>query len=159
VTLAWGRPSEAEIAEVVGLAREAIEAGKDDPDVLWMAGFTLLVLAGEHATADSVITRTLALNPNSFHAWITRGWVSAFRNEPGPAIEALQRALRLNPLDPLDFRVAAGLGFAHLVAGQYEEAMQWVDRTLREQPRYTVAVRMKVVLCVHLERIEEARAK
>jgi TolB-like protein len=157
VTLAWGRLSEAEIAEGVGLAREAIEAGKDDPDVLWMAGFALLVLAGEHATAQSVINRALALNPNSAHAWIVRGWVSCFRNEPSSAIEALQRAMRLSPLDPLDFRVSGGLGFAHLIAGHYEEALQWVDRTLREQPRYTVAVRMKAVLCAHLDRIEEAR--
>jgi adenylate cyclase len=68
VTLDWGRISEAEIAEGVRLARQAIEEGKDDPDVLWMAGFTLSVMAGEHATAETVINRSLALNPNSAHA-------------------------------------------------------------------------------------------
>ena len=35
---AWGPLSDTEIAEGLHLARQALEAGKDDPDVLWMAG-------------------------------------------------------------------------------------------------------------------------
>jgi len=65
--------------------------------------------------------------------------------------------MRLSPLDPVSYRFSAGLAFAHLIAGDYGEAMVWVDRSLREQPRYTVAVRMKVVLCAHLGRMEEAQ--
>ena len=164
-TLAWGQISEVEIEEGVRLARQAIEAGKDDPDALWMAGFALSVLAGEHATASTAINRALALNPNSAHALGASGWVSCFQNQAALAIEALHRAMRLSPLDPVSYRFSAGLAFAHLIAGDYAEAMVWVDRSLREQavpdrprrPRYTVAVRMKVVLCAHLGRMEEAQ--
>src|SRR5271167_3404238 len=39
--------SETEIAEAVALARQALEAGKDDPDTLWMAASTLSLFAGE----------------------------------------------------------------------------------------------------------------
>ena len=152
----WGPISEAEIAEGVRWAKQAIEQGKDDPDVLWMGGFALSVIAGEHATGASMIDRALALNPNSSQALVANGWVLCFRNQPGAAIEALQRAIRLSPLDPLGYRASVVLAFAHLIAGQYEKAMQWVDRALRAQPRYTVAVRMKAVLCAHLDRIEEA---
>jgi hypothetical protein len=62
-----GIVSDAEIAEAVRLARGAIEAGKEDPDALWMAGWTLSVLAGEHATAANIIGHALTLNPNSSH--------------------------------------------------------------------------------------------
>src|SRR5262249_54550522 len=41
----------AEVAEAMQLARRAIEAGKDDPDTLWMSGFTIARLAGEHSAA------------------------------------------------------------------------------------------------------------
>ena len=34
----WQLVSEAEATEALRLARGAIEAGKDDPDTLWMAG-------------------------------------------------------------------------------------------------------------------------
>ncbi len=37
----WGSGSPAEIAEAVRLARQAIEAGRDDPDTLWMGASTL----------------------------------------------------------------------------------------------------------------------
>jgi hypothetical protein len=44
-----------------------------------------------------------------------------------------------------------------MMAGRYEEAMDWVDRSLQEMPRYTAAIRVKVVLCTYLGRIDEAR--
>jgi tetratricopeptide (TPR) repeat protein len=65
--------------------------------------------------------------------------------------------LRLSPLDPLGYLVTAGLAAAHVVARQYEEAIEWADRSLRELPRYESALRNRVVACAHLGRIEEAR--
>jgi hypothetical protein len=35
--------------------------------------------------------------------------------------------------------------------------MKWVDQSMREQPRYTPALRTKVVLCTRLGLIAEAR--
>src|SRR6202011_6400097 len=121
---------DAEIAECVRLARQAIEAGKDDPDALWMAGYTLSVFAGEHATAASATDRALMLNRNSAYAWNARGWVLCYQNQPSLAIEAQQRAMRLSPLDPVGFILKAGLAFAYLVAGEYVEAIKWADWSL-----------------------------
>jgi adenylate cyclase len=152
-----GPVSDADVAESVRLARHAIEAGRDDPDALWMAAFILTVFAGEHATAASAIDRALTLNPNSAHAWHSRGFVLVFLNQPGPAIEALQRAMRLSPLDPLGSGFKSALAAAHFFAGRYEEAMEWADRSLHERPNFDPAMAIKVVLCAHLGRIDEAR--
>jgi len=153
----WGPLSNAEVAEAVRLALQAIEAGKDDPDTLWMGGHVISFLSGDHATAAGVVDRALILNPNCAHAWMLKGYVSFFQNRWGPAIEAFERAMRLSPLDPLGYLFAAGIGLAHLGAGRYEEALQWVDRSSRELPRYVTSLRLKVVLCAHLGRMEEAR--
>jgi len=64
--------------------------------------------------------------------------------------------MRLSPLDPYEYRFCAGLALAHLVARRYEVAVEWVDRSLLEQPRYSVAIRIKVVLCAYLGQIDEA---
>jgi TolB-like protein/tetratricopeptide (TPR) repeat protein len=152
-----GPVSDEDVAESVHLARHAVTAGKDDPDALSMAAFVLMVLAGEHATAADAVERALALNPNSAHGWMASGLVSCFRNEPDPAIEALQRAMRLSPLDPEGPGVKSGLAGAHLVAGRYEEALEWADRSLHEQPHFSPALRVKVVSLTQLGRIEEAR--
>src|SRR6266436_6922289 len=89
----WGAVSDAEIAEAVLLARQAIEAGRDDPDVLSLAGTTILFLAGEPAAAVAAIDRALTLNPNSALAWGARGWVLGLQNQLIPAIEADQQAI------------------------------------------------------------------
>jgi len=112
----WGAVSEAEIAEAVLLARQAIEGGRDDPDVLSMAGYTISFLAGEHSAAVATIDRALVLNPNSAQAWGALGWVLGMQHQPNPAIQALQQAMRLSPFDPLGLFFAAGHAFVHLVA-------------------------------------------
>ena len=153
----WGAVSQAETAEAVSLARRTIESGRDDPDALWMAGVTIGMLAGEISTALATIDRAIALNPNSALAWTTRGAMLGFKNEVDPAIEAHQQAMRLSPLDPRAYVSAAGLAFAHMGAGRYEEAIRWADRALQMQPRYAVAMRTKLVCLAHLGCADEAR--
>jgi adenylate cyclase len=154
----WDPLSEAEIEEGLHLARQALAAGKDDPDALWMGGWTIANLAGEHAAGATAVERALVLNPYSAYAWMASGYVSCYRNQPGPAIEAFQRAIRLSPLDPHSWDFAAGLAFAHLLAGRYEEAIEWAERSLRELPHFPPTIRTMVVCCAHVGRITEARA-
>jgi TolB-like protein/Flp pilus assembly protein TadD len=149
--------SEVEIAEAVTLAKQALEAGKDDPDVLWIAGSTLLFFAGAHELAAAAIDRALTLNPNSAHAWMARGVVLLGRDQPDIAISAFDRAIRLSPLDWLGRAFTNGVASAHLSAGRYAQALEWANRTLREEPGYRQALRSKVVACARLDRIEEAR--
>jgi len=153
----WGHVSDAEIVEALSLARTAIETGKDDAEALWMAGNVNSFLGGEHATAAGVIERGLVLNPNSALGWFASGAVSYRQNRPDRAIEAYQRAMRLSPLDPLVHYFAGGLAMAHVIAGRYEEAIEWADRSLQELPRYESALRNRVVACAQLGRIAEAR--
>jgi TolB-like protein len=153
-----GQVSKTEVVEAVRLARRAIETGKDDPDALWMAGWTLLHFAGEHAAAANVIDRALTLNPNSAHAWMVRGFASICQNRPDRAVEAFERAMRLSPLDPLGGRAfTLGLAAAHFAAGRYEDAIEWADRALAAQPDYRPALRTRVISCVYRQRIDEAR--
>jgi adenylate cyclase len=154
----WGHLSDDDIAEAVQLARQAIETGKDDPDALWMATNAVSFFAGDHKTGSDAVDRALMLNPNAAYAWLARALVSYRQNHPDGAIEALQRAMRLSPLDPLGWLFTSGLAAYHVIAGRYEEAIEWADRCLREMPRYESALRNKVVACAQIGRIAEARA-
>jgi TolB-like protein/class 3 adenylate cyclase len=148
--------SEQDVEEAVTFARETIQAAPDDPDALWMAASTLLLFAGERDAAAAVIDRALALNPNSAHAWMARGWASFA--EPNVAIEALERAMRLSPLDRLGRVFATGIAYAHIVAGRYEEALDWADRSLRLEPDYSGGLLTKAIASTQLGRIEHAHA-
>jgi len=155
---AVGAPvSASEIAESVRLATQVIETGKHEPDALCLAAYTLSFFTGAHATAAGMIDHALMLNPNSALAWACRGWVAAMQDQADPAIDALQRAIRLSPLDPLRWVFFLGMSFAHVAARRFEEAIDWADRCLREQPRLAHVYRFKAVACAHLGRAEEAR--
>jgi adenylate cyclase len=139
-----------DIDAAVRLAREAIGQGRDDPDALAWAAWTLQLWAGEHSLATSVVERALALNPNSAVVWDVYGWISACLNRPDNAIAAFRRAMRLSPMDPIAFAFAAGMGMAHLAAKQFDEAIDWADRALHDQPRFLTALRIKLVATAYL---------
>jgi adenylate cyclase len=71
----WGALSDDDIAAAVRLARQALEAGRDDPDTMWQAAFALFFFAGETALARAVLDRALTLNPNAASACMTKGLV------------------------------------------------------------------------------------
>jgi adenylate cyclase len=155
----WGALSDEDVVDACRLARQALEAERDDADTIWQAANTLFFLAGEVSMAAAAIDRALARNPNAAHAWMIRGNIHALRNEPEAAIEAINRARRLSPFDPHAFGYALTIAFAHLAARRFEQAIEWADRALHDQPRLINVMRVKVVALAHLGYLDEARAE
>jgi adenylate cyclase len=155
----WGALSDEDIGEACRLARQVLEAERDDAEPIWQAALTLFRLAGEAAMAAAALDRALALNPNAARAWLARGIIHAWRNQPEAAIEAIERARRLSPFDQFTPRYALNIAFAHLVARCFEQAIEWADRALHDQPRLIAAMRVKVAALAHLGHLEEARAE
>ena len=109
--------------------------------------------------AAAALDRALALNPNAAHAWMARGYFHALRNQPEAAIEAIERARRLSPFDPYTFHFVFVIAAAHLYARRFEQAIEWADRALHDQPRMVAAMRVKVAAHAHLGRLDAARAE
>jgi tetratricopeptide (TPR) repeat protein len=160
-TTSWGKGvlSDADRSAAVLLARQALETARDDADTIWPAAWALFRFAGETAMVMAVLDRTVTLNPNAALAWACKGWVHARRQQPEAAIEALGRALRLSPFDPLGYLFAAGLAEAHLAARRFDQAIECADRALHDQPRFIGPIRVKIVANAHLGRLDEARAE
>jgi adenylate cyclase len=154
-----GTVSPADIAEAIGLARQALDTARDDPDTLWQAGFALSRLAGETARGLAALDRAVALNPSAAMAWVAKGFVHAHLDQPEAAIDALNRALRLSPFDPRGYYIASGLAHAHLAGRRCETAIEWADRALHDNPGLTTPKQVKVVALAHLGRLDEARAE
>jgi len=155
----WGALSDEDIGEACRLARQVLEAERDDAETIGLAASTLFFLAGEAAMAAAALDRALALNPNAAHAWLYRGGIHALRNEPEAAIKAIERARRLSPFDPYAFFYAGSTAAAHLAARRFEQAIECADRALHDQPRLVTAMRVKVAALAHLGRLDEARAE
>jgi TolB-like protein/class 3 adenylate cyclase len=155
----WGVLSNEDIGEACRLARQVLEAERDDAQTIWQAARTLFRFAGEAAMAAAALDRALALNPNAAHAWMARANIHALRNQPEAAIEALERARRLSPFDPYTFVYAVNIAIAHLAARRFEQATEWADRALHDQPRTVAAMRVKIAANAHLGHLDAARAE
>ncbi len=141
----WLADKDRAIAETERLARTAARLGSDDAVALAQAGFALAFVVGELDDGMALIDRALALNPNLAAAWRFSGFVKVFLGQPDQAIEPLERALRLSPLDPLIFIVQMGFIFAHFFAGRYDEALANAKKTVAHNPNYLTAIVMAAV--------------
>jgi hypothetical protein len=58
------------------------------------------------------------------------------------SIISTSRTRRLSPFDPLAFGNALGTALVHFAAHRFEQAIEWADRALHDQPRFTTAMRV-----------------
>jgi tetratricopeptide (TPR) repeat protein len=80
-----------------------------------------------------LIEKALSLNPNSVRALTHAGQMLAFAGNAERAIEYLERAARLNPLADNGHR-DNGMAMANFVAGRYEAAAAFAERSSRAVP-------------------------
>ena len=118
-----------------------------------MAGLALVHLSGDHDFSQSLIERSLTLNPNSANAWTASCLVHSYLGSTDSAIEHFERAQRLNPMDLSQHLHWNTLAWAYLGAGRYKEAAEAAEKTLRIQ-----RLRLSAVTCALLGRVDEARA-
>jgi adenylate cyclase len=91
---------------------------------------------------DSLFDEALRLNPNEFNGWMWGGWTKVLLGEHRTAVNYLQRALRLSPLDPRNFFAENVLGFAHFFLGEYELGASCAIAASRHHPDYAPNLRV-----------------
>ena len=153
----WLKDRALESAEGIHLAARAVELAKNDANVLWMAAYAARQLSMDAQLAKELAYRSLQLNPNSAIALAMTGWIEAILAEPAKALEHLRRADRLSPRDPRTWFINTGMGMAHFISSQYDEAIVWIKKALAQNPRSAVALRLLAASLASLGQIERAR--
>jgi TolB-like protein/class 3 adenylate cyclase len=150
-------PSDPMLGEAVRLAWEAAEKGREDPDVLWLAGFVIALAGGDFASGVELIARSLAIHPNSADALTAQGLLHAYLGKADVATASLDKAMRLNPVLSAAYQALSAYGTLHFVLGQYETALQWLNRSLSESPNWRLSVQLRAACLGLLGRTDEAR--
>jgi TolB-like protein/Tfp pilus assembly protein PilF len=129
------------------LVKRALELEKADSQVLAMAGQTHNFVLGEVADGIALLRRAISLDPNlaSARYWIGGALITA--GDIDEAIDQLQVALRLSPLDSRIFLAQNGMAIGHFFAGRYQDAVSYAALAVQQQPNYQLARR---VLCASL---------
>jgi adenylate cyclase len=138
------------------LAERAAELSGDDPLILAVLG-AVHTFVRNHGTARVLLERALALDPNAAWAWSRLGWLENYSDRPERALENFERALRLSPLDPMNFNNYVGMGSAHEVAQDYDKAATFYRRALEERPHAMWIYRNLASSLSGAGRMEEAK--
>jgi TolB-like protein len=107
--------------------------------------------------ALAAVDQALALNPNDSQALAWRGAVMIYTGAAERAHEPLGRALTLSPRDPDRWWWIAYIGVAHLFAGRYDQALEWLEKSLVLMPYWSTAL-YAVAANAQLNRGGEAQA-
>jgi adenylate cyclase len=137
----WSQNLVADRARALVVSRRAIELDPEDPFALAVAGHILSFMGSSPEEALELFERALALNQNSAVAWGLSALTLAYLGRADEALERLQNVWRLNPFDPLNFYFWIVAGIAEFVAGRYDEAIVWLRRSRRANPRFVACLR------------------
>jgi adenylate cyclase len=138
------------------LAERAAEMSGDDPIILAILG-AVHTFVRNYGTARVLLERAVTLDPNAAWAWSRLGWLENYADQPQKAIGKFERALRLSPIDPMNFNNYVGIGSAHEVAQEYDEAATFYRRALQERPNARWIYRNLASSLSGAGRVEEAR--
>jgi adenylate cyclase len=142
--------------EAVRLARLALSLDDGDPEILAGAAFISAFMIGDAESEIEMADRAVALNPNSFIAWTSRGHVCRVAGLPEEAVRSYERAMRMSPLDPQQHAAFVGMGMALIELRRFDEAIVAGKKGLRQNPTYPAAHRCLVSAFAHLGREAEA---
>src|SRR3984893_14076195 len=138
------------------LADRAAERGGADPIILAVLG-AVHTFVHNHGTARGLLERAVTLDPNAAWAWSRLGWLENYADQSQKAIGNFERALRLSPIDPMNFNNYVGIGSAHEVAQEYDKAAAFYRRALEERPNANWIYRNLAVVLSGAGRVEEAK--
>jgi len=123
---------EEKLVEARDLALKAKELDPDNPDLYVALGVYALHhgdLAGGRRAAEA----RLALKPKEPSSYLNLAYMFTREGEPRRAIELLTQAINLRPKQPHE-SVPLVMGWAHLMLGDNESAVEWLLRSSEKNP-------------------------
>jgi adenylate cyclase len=138
------------------LAERAAELSGDDPLILAVLG-VVHTFVRHYGTARVLLERAVTLDPSAAWAWSRLGWLENYTDRPERALENFERALRLSPLDPMNFNNYVGMGSSYEISENYDKAAALYSRALDERPHAIWIYRHLATSLSGADRMEEAK--
>jgi adenylate cyclase len=138
------------------LARRALRAAPDDPDVLGRAAIALGAFGEDLDVAIGLIDRCLALNPSFAIGWHQSGVLRIWAGQPDLALEHFETSLRLSPRDRPALYLL-GTGECLFFKRRFDEASKKLLASLEQLPTHVINYRLMASCYAHMARLDEAR--
>jgi tetratricopeptide (TPR) repeat protein len=139
------------------LARQALHAAENDPDVLANAAIVLAYFGEDIGATIGLIDRALALNPSFAGGWLRSGVLRAWAGQPDLSIEHIETSLRLSPRESLATPLSQ-MGQSYFFKRQFEEATATLLLAIQNNPNSPTPYRTLAACYAHMGQLDEARA-
>jgi class 3 adenylate cyclase/Tfp pilus assembly protein PilF len=146
-----GFTTEPETVLRVGLdhANRAAEINDEDEYTHWVRGNVLMDLRNTQK-AFAAFDRSREINPSFSLAVASYGTACAWAGQSEDAIKLSEQALSANPKDPSNFFRFNTIAVAHFSAGDFEQSLEWSERTLERRKKFLIPHLIRVASSVHL---------
>ncbi|MDH3800863.1 MAG: tetratricopeptide repeat protein [Deltaproteobacteria bacterium] len=156
VWLGTSKSPKQSIARAIELTQKAIALDDTFAEAYSRLGF-LYSMTRQHDKGIAEAEKAMALNLNSATAHFFLGKTLFFAGRAEESIPEYKKAIRLNPIPPNAYPWSLGLSYAY--TGQYEEAITWCEKAVRQAPDSLLARMMMAVVYSVSGRDEQARAE
>jgi TolB-like protein/Tfp pilus assembly protein PilF len=123
-------PEEGALSEAVSIARQAVELDERDAMTHFACGRALLA-SKAYREAIEELESARALNPNLAVVHCGLGDSLAYEGRFAEAIPFFENAIDLSPYDPQRWAFYSYRALAHVLAGEFEQALEWTQAAAR----------------------------
>jgi len=127
-------------------AEKAVELDPIDP----FANFTLgraHWLRSDPEAGMPWIDRAIELSPNFAQGFYAHGWGDVMAGRGAEALQQLQKAIALSPLDPFVYAMQSACGMAYLQMEDFENAVLWAERGARAPGSHFLIGAIAAMIC------------
>jgi len=158
IGMGWPSLGPDDLQKCIELARRGLEHAAGDPTVIAHCGMSLLHTGHEYDWGMAVIHSAAEANPNDLLIVTAAGIANLHSGSIEDALAYFHRAIRLNPRGPGAQKWLTGIAHAHMILGNYAEALAWATRSLALNSHFDATYWMLIAGHAQLGRMEEARS-
>lgn len=141
---------ESEVGRALELATHSLSLEPQDPQAHWAYGRALMLRTEVEAALESFELAT-TLNPSFAIGQYSIGFARSMTGRTAPSDDALTRARRLSPIDPMRFAMLATHAFNGAISGEHARAAELAQRAAA-QPNAHFHIVAIAALCSALAR-------
>jgi tetratricopeptide (TPR) repeat protein len=156
VWLGTSKSPKQSIGKAIGSVKKAIALDDTYAEAHGLLGFLYSIIR-QYDKGIALGEKAVALNPNSGYAHFMMGKVLTFASRWEESIPEYKIAVRLNPIPPNNYLFSLCLSYGY--TGQYEEAITWGEKAIRQEPNSLLAHLFMAQVYSWSGRDEEARVE
>ena len=158
VAQGWSSNTNQDSVEALKYCDRALEIDSNSSLALAVTGQVHGFMRKDLASAETYYHQAIAVNPSEPLAWLWLGMSKGFRHAGDDSMEAIERALKLSPLDPLRYYYHSLAASTAACCGHFDRAIELATSSIRLNRTHVSTYRALAIAQALSGKTTEARA-